>query len=109
MKKTGLYGVYGRHEIAGCPLNNIDSAKGLVKAAEGALESLLPKYKINKILGQYHSGLEHTFVWILDAEDPHLIEEFAIEGGMAKFNEVKIVPLMEFKDVVSKAKAAHGL
>ena len=105
----GLYGIYGRHEIAGCPLNNLETAKGIVKAASGNLESLLPKYKINKIVGQYHSGLEHTFLWVVEAEDPHLIEEFAIVGGMAKFNEVKIVPLMEFKDVVSKTKMVHGL
>ena len=35
---------------------------------------------------QYHSGLEHTFLWILDAEDPHLIQQFAVDTGVAKFN-----------------------
>jgi len=28
---------------------------------------------------------------------------------MAKFNEVKIVPITEFKDVVAGAKKIHGL
>jgi len=67
------------------------------------------KYKINKIVGQYHSGLEHTFLWILDAEDPHLIQQFAVESGMASFNEVKIVPLETFEGVAEGAKKIHGL
>jgi len=72
----------------------------VAEMAKRDMSSVLPKYKINKVIGRYHSGLEHTFLWILDAEDPHLIQQFAIDGGMAKFNEVKIVPLMTFEDVV---------
>ena len=104
-----LYGIYGRHEIDACPLNNIGNAKGVVQIAESDTSQILPKYKINSIVGQYHSGLEHTFLWVLDAEDPHLIQQFAIETGMAGFNEVKIVPLMTFVDVAKTTKAVHGL
>ncbi len=95
-----LYGIYGRHEIKDCPLNNAESRKFVAEVDKRDISSVLPKYKINKIVGQYHSGLEHTFLWILDAEDPPLIHQFAIEGGIASFNEVKIVPLMTFDDVV---------
>ncbi len=104
-----LYGVYGRHEIKECPLNNREFGKKVVEMGNQDMSSILPKYKINKIIAQYHSGLEHTFLWVFDAEDPHQIEQFAIETGMASFNEVKIVPLMEFKDVVAGAKRIHGL
>ncbi len=97
-----LYGIYGRHEIRDCPLNNVESRKFVAEVAKRDMSSILPKYKINKIVGQYHSGLEHTFLWIFDAEDPHLIQKFAIEGGLASFNEVKIVPLMTFDDVVKE-------
>ena len=34
-------------------------------------------------------------MWIVDAEDPHLIQKLAMEGGVASFNEVKIVPLID--------------
>jgi len=95
-----LYGIYGRHEISDCPLNNSETRKMVAEFGKMDMSSGLPKYKINKVVGRYHSGLEHTFLWILDAEDPHLIQQFAIEGGMASFNEVKIVPLMTFEDVV---------
>ncbi len=95
-----LYGIYGRHEIKDCPLNNAESRKFVAEVAKRDMSSVLPKYKINKVVGRFHSGLEHTFLWILDAEDPHLIQQFAIEGGIASFNEVKIVPLMTFDDVV---------
>ncbi len=97
-----LYGIYGRHEINDCPLNNAESRKFVAEVVKMDMSSVLPKYKINKIIGQYHSGLEHTFLWILDAEDPHLIEQFAIEGGLASFNEIKIVPLTTLADVASK-------
>jgi len=53
-------------------------------------------------------GLEHTFLWIFDAEDPHLIQQFVIEGGLASFNEVKIVPLMTFDDVVRETGKIDG-
>ena len=85
------------------PLNNSETRKLVVEMAKRDMSSVLPKYKINKVIGRYHSGLEHTFLWILDAEDPHLIQQFAIDGGMAKFNEVKIVPLMTFEDVVRES------
>ncbi len=104
-----LYGIYGRHEIDQCPWNNKERAKEVLETASSDLASILPKYKIHNIVGQYHSGLEHTFLWLLDAEDPHLIQQFAVDVGMAKFNEVKIVPITEFKDVVAGAKKIHGL
>ena len=47
-----------------------------------------------------HSALEHAFLWIVDAEDPHLIQRLAMEGGVARFNKIKIVPLIEFENVV---------
>lgn len=97
-----LYGIYGRHEIADCPLNSKENANRVQEAAKADLSMILPKYKISKILGQYHSGLEHTFLWIFDAEDAHLLQQWAIDSGIAKFNEVKIVPLMTFGDVVTE-------
>ncbi len=102
-KNMALYGIYGRHEISDCPLNNSETRKMVAEIAKTDMSSVLPKYKINKVVGQFHSGLEHTFLWVLDAEDPHLIQQFAIEGGMAKFNEVKIVPLMTFSDVITES------
>jgi len=103
-----LYGIYGRHEIKDCPLNSSESRKLVRKIVESDMSSFLPKYKINKIVGQYHSGLEHTFLWIVDADDPHLIQKFAIDGGVASFNEIKIVPLMTFDDVVSVSAKIDG-
>jgi len=73
-----LYGIYGRHEIDQCPWNNKERAKEVIEIANSDLASMLPNYKIHNIVGQYHSGLEHTFLWILDAEDPHLIQQFAV-------------------------------
>lgn len=70
---------------------------------------MLPKYKINNIIGQYHSGLEHTFLWVVDAEDPHLLQQWAVDVGTASFNELKIVPLVTFQGVADGAKKIHEL
>ena len=104
-----LYGIYGRHEIDQCPWNNKQRAKEVIEIANSDLTSILPKYKINSIVGRYHSGLEHTFLWILDAEDAHLIQQFVFETGLVSFNEVKIVPITEFNDVIVNLKKQHGL
>lgn len=99
-----LYGIWGSHTTESCPLNNKNSRRAVIEGAP-KLESKAKDYKINRVVGQYHSALEHTFLWIVDAEDPHLVEKFCIDGGVASFNMVKIVPLIQFKDVVEKCKA----
>ena len=94
-----LYGIYGKHEIKDCPLNSAESRKIVLDNSKKS-EDVCANYKINKVIGRYHSGLEHTFLWIVDGEDPHLIQKLAIDSGVASFNEIKIVPLMTFDDVV---------
>ena len=55
-----LYGVYGSHSVKACPVNNRAIAKELVSFAEADPAPLLSKYRIDKVLGQYHSAFEHT-------------------------------------------------
>ncbi len=41
---------------------------------------------------------------------PHLIEEFALETGLASFNKLTIVPLITFNEgVIPRVKKVHGL
>jgi hypothetical protein len=93
-----LYGIDGIHST---------NAKLILKAEFLNLDELRQKYKINKILGQYHSALEHTFLWILDAEDPHLIQQFCIESGLASFNSVKIIPLITTQQAIETVKKVN--
>jgi hypothetical protein len=105
-----LYGIYGSHTVAACPLNNREIAEKVAAFAISDIAEAARKYKINEILGQYHSALEHTFLWVVDAEDPHLIEQFCIDTEVASFNTIKIVPLIAFTEgVLGRIKAAHGL
>ncbi|MFQ5956787.1 MAG: hypothetical protein ACE5KK_03350 [Candidatus Brocadiales bacterium] len=105
-----LYGIYGSHTTEACPLNDIHTAKRVITLAEGDLESMAREYKITEILGQYHSALEHTFLWVVNAEDPHLIQEFCVVTGMASFNNLRIVPLVTFQEgVIPSIKKTHAL
>lgn len=105
-----LYGVNGSHTVESCPVNKLENAKKLVSFMESDPTPLLSKYRINNVLGQYHSAFEHTFLWILDADDPHLIEEFALVSGLASFNKLTIVPLKSLKEgVIPLLKKVHGL
>jgi hypothetical protein len=105
-----LYGVYGSHSVESCPLNNRPIAEKVAALAMMDLAEVVGKYRINQMLGQYHSALEHTFIWVVDAEDPHLIEQFCIDTGVASFNTIKIVPLMTFSEgVMGRIKEIHGL
>ena len=45
------------------------------------LGPLLEKYGITSIVDMYHSGLEHTFLWVVETTEPHNLEEFSIEFG----------------------------
>ena len=102
-----LFGIDGIHTTDACPLNNDTSAKILLKAETLNWEEIGQKYKIHKVLGQYHSALEHTFLWILDAEDPHLIQKFCIESGIASFNAVKIIPLITTQQAIETVKKVN--
>ncbi len=50
----------------------VEIGKMVMEYPDDIIEKMGKKYKINKIVGQYHSALEHTFLWIFDAEDPGL-------------------------------------
>jgi len=102
-----IYGISGSHATDACQLNNDSGAKIVLQAEKVNLEELGQKYKINKIIGQYHSALEHTFLWIVDAEDPHLIQQFCIEGGIASFNAVKIIHMITFDQVIEIVKKVN--
>ena len=102
-----LYGISGSHTTEACPLNNSLNAKTVLQAENLDMEKIMQRYKITKIVGQYHSALEHTFLWIVEAEDPHLIQEFCIAGGIASFNQVKIIPMITFQNVIETVKKVN--
>jgi hypothetical protein len=97
----GLYGIYGEHTQEACPLYNEENRRSLLKAAPN-LEKIARKYN-TKFLGQYHSGLEHTFLWIVEADNAQLIEQLMIMTA-GRFNTMKIVPLITFQDVLETCK-----
>ncbi len=105
-----LFGIYGKHTVDACPWNNIENAKIVKEIAEADMGPVAKKFKINKVVGQYHIALEHTFLWIIDAEEAHLITDFCVEVKVAKFNELKIVPMITFNEgVVPGLKKIHSL
>ena len=97
----GLYGIYGSHHTEKCPWNNAESRKVIL---EHGLKTVEEASKVNiKIINQYHSALEHTFLWVVEAGDVHLIQSF-FATNVGKFNALKIVPLITFSDVIEQCK-----
>ena len=97
-----LYGIYGSHTTESCPLNNAQNRKYVVD--EGPKFVQIAEKANIKIIGQYHSGLEHTFVWVLDAKDAQTVEEVMIQFCVSKFNALTIVPLATFDGVIQRCK-----
>ena len=104
-----LWGIYGAHNKHDCPVNNRDTAKEVIALSAKDLRPLMEKYGVTRIVNQYHSGLEHTFLWAVETKEPHKLEEFSIELGVARWNDLKFVPLRTFGDVVKDVRALHGL
>ena len=98
----GLYGAYGMHTTESWPLNNSQNRKIVLDLSQ-TIDAKATNNDIN-IVGQYHSPLEHTFLWILEAKDAQTIQKFMIKSGWAKFNDVKIVPVATFVNVVAECK-----
>jgi Domain of unknown function (DUF3303) len=97
----GLYGIYGTHTQEACPLYNDENRKYLLRAASTMAKDA-EKSNVN-ILNQFHSGLEHTFLWVAEADNPHIIEEMMARTA-GKFNTLKIVPLITFQTLLERLK-----
>lgn len=105
-----LWGIYGVHDKHDCPVNNRETAKQVIALHAMDLRPLMEKYGVTEIVDQYHSGLEHTFLWAVKTTQPHQLEGFSVELGIARWNKLKIVPLGTFGEgVVPAVRALHGL
>lgn len=104
-----LWGIYGAHNRHDCPVNNRQTAMEVITISRSDLGPLMEKYGVTAIVDQYHSGLEHTFLWVVKTTEPHNLEEFSIELGVARWNDLKFVPERTFADVISDVRAIHGL
>ena len=94
----GTYGIYGTHTTEACPLFNEENKKLLLQVASTFEQDA--NAKGIKIISMYHSGLEHTFEWIVEAPGAHTIQDLMVETKVAKFNATKIVPLRTTQNVV---------
>ena len=104
-----LWGIYGAHNRHDCPVNNRETAKEVIAISMMDLQPLMEKYGVTAIVSQYHSGLQHTFLWVVETTRPHDLEEFSIELGVARWNDLKFVPERTFEDVIRDVTALHGL
>jgi hypothetical protein len=104
MKKkpsTGLYGICREHTQQTCPLYNKESREYLLNRTPD-MEKNAQKYGV-KVLHQFHSGLEHTFLWVVEADNAHSIEDLMARTA-GRFNTIKIVPLVTFQGVIERCK-----
>ena len=101
-KTMGTYGIYGTHTTEACPLFNEENKKLLLQVASTFEQDA--NAKGIKIISMYHSGLEHTFEWIVESPGAHAIQDLMVETKVAKFNATKIVPLRTTQNVVEYLK-----
>ena len=90
------YGIYGKHTTEACPMNNKENRQLLLNVAS-TFETAANAKGIN-VISMYHSGLEHTFEWIVEALNAHSIQELMVETKVTKFNATKIVPIWTTQD-----------
>ena len=109
LAESTLWGIYGAHNKHDCPVNNRETAIDVIALSESDLGPLMEKYGVTAVVDQYHSGLEHTFLWVVETTEPHKLEEFSIELGVARWNDLSFVPERTFADVIRDVRAIHGL
>ena len=93
-----LYGIYGTHTTEACPLFNEGNRRLLLQTAQGFEKAA--NAKGIKVVSAVHSGLEHTFLWQVESENAHAIQDLMVETKVAKWNATKIVPLRTLQNVV---------
>jgi hypothetical protein len=101
-EKMELYGIYGTHTTEACPLFNEENRRLLLEVASTFEQDA--NAKGIKVVSMYHSGLEHTFEWVVEAESAHAIQDLMVETKVAKFNATKIVPLRTTHNILEYCK-----
>jgi len=96
-----MYGIYGEHTQEACALYNEQNRRWLLTNLPNQ-EKTAQKHGV-RILQQYHSALEHTFLWAVEAENAQSIEEVMAKTA-GRFNTVRIVPLITFQEVIERCK-----
>ena len=96
-----LFGIFAIHSPESCPLNNTKS-KEIFKEIHKKLKSNAVKFGVKEINGFYMSVLEHEWFILVQSNNAHDIEQLCIESGISSFNTVKIVPLTDYQDVLSR-------
>jgi hypothetical protein len=96
-----MYGIYGKHTQEACPLYNEQNRKWTLASLPNQ-EKWAQKYGV-RILQQYHSGLEHTLLWVAEAENAQTVEELMARTA-GRFNTISIVPLITFQELVERLK-----
>ena len=104
-----LYGIYGVHTPETCPIYVRRSARVFVEISRFDPKELSETYGIHGIEARHHSALAHTFLWIVEADDPHRVEAFAVDSGLASFNTLEIVPVHTFAETVERLRTTHRL
>ena len=97
-----LYGVYGSHTIADCPINKKENREIVYKAQSSLKQAAEAIGAI--VVAQYHSGLEHTWLWVFESPDARRLEELMIKTGAASFNACTIVPLLSFDQLAARLR-----
>ncbi|MGD1834920.1 MAG: DUF3303 family protein [Nitrososphaeraceae archaeon] len=88
-----------------CPLYNSEARKALLQNYKDS--GPLTKEHNLKFLQQYHSKLEHTLIWIVEANNAHDIENLIMKT-IGNFNTVRIIPLITFQNVIESCKKKEG-
>jgi hypothetical protein len=96
------YGIYGTHTTEACPMNNKENRKMLLQIASTFEQDA--NAKGIKVISMYHSSLEHTFEWIVEASGAHKIQELLVETKVATFNATKIVSIWTTQDAAKYLK-----
>ncbi len=66
----GIHGVHSKHDF---PVNNRETAKEVIAISMADVNPLMEKYRITSIVDMYHSGLEHTLLWVVETSLPRRI------------------------------------
>jgi hypothetical protein len=96
------YGIYGTQTTEACPMNNKENRKMLLQVASTFEQDA--NAKGIEVISMYHSGLEHTFEWIVEASGTHVIQDLLVETKVATFNAIKIVPMWTTQDTAKYLK-----
>lgn len=99
--------VLGTHSAEVCPTSNAKT-KALLLEIGPQMTDIAEKHGVNIVAGPF-ANREHMLVMIVETDRAEALDSFVVEGRLAQWNQVRILPSVPIQNAMQELEEATML